>query len=34
MATDLAKGNAGEWKVQLIGLPIKTLGSADGRKNW
>lgn len=30
MATHSGEGNAGERKVQLIGLPIKTLGSADG----
>lgn len=30
MGTHLGKGNAGEWKVQLIGLPIKTPGAADG----
>lgn len=30
MATHLGRGNAGERKVQLMGLPIKTLGSADG----
>lgn len=32
MASHLGKGNAGEWKAQLIGLPIKTLAQQMGGK--